>query len=353
MRRRRKGGVGRFVWRLIRPLVLLVVILLIPSAYVELACRAEQAPSDYRAILPPEDHRPESRTLLTYQEWHIVHAYDDYAKTIRDGDPHEYGFLRAIFGYWSNFCTLSKAADRMDRDSDLSRQTAHVIGVSFTVEMALKALYEETLGRLTANARGATKAPLDVLSAEQATRYAAFLRQTPWYDWRFRDDADALELMSTKAARDRERRFALGLEYRAKAAYAEAMRGLVDATGDDDATLRMVVAGLSPSELRALDGVRVIDARPEDAIVEVPRFAALTTLLARMAEAGATFLEIAGNDEIMLTTTGTARDDALLTMRRQGYGDHRNLTMVAVRDLADHLRGLAATGQTLEHVHDY
>ena len=42
-------------------------------------------------LLDAEWQRAESRTLTTYPEWHIVHAYDDYARVITDGDPHEFG----------------------------------------------------------------------------------------------------------------------------------------------------------------------------------------------------------------------------------------------------------------------
>ena len=60
-----------------------ILLLLAPIGYVELACRGEGASDQYDPILPAAHHRPESSTLLTYPEWHIVHAYDDYADVIR------------------------------------------------------------------------------------------------------------------------------------------------------------------------------------------------------------------------------------------------------------------------------
>ncbi|MGB3407686.1 MAG: hypothetical protein WBA67_09340 [Jannaschia sp.] len=342
---------GRWLLRLVGALVVFVLLLLAPSAYVEVACRGE-AVTQVEGQLPAEHWRAEARTLLTYPEWHIVHAYEDYARVIAAGDPHDYGFLRGIAGFWSSFCALSRAADALGADDGGSRQTVHVIGVSFTAELLMKAAYEETLGRVTTWVRGETRASLDDLSATQAAEYATFLQQVPWYRWDFARDAAALDTASTGGFRDRERRLALGLEYRAKAVYAGVIEQAVAGVGPDALTLRMIVTGLgAPPE-----GVVVIEERPEGTVVETPRYRALTLLLAEMAATGATFVEIAGNDDILFTTISdapAAGPGVIASLPRQGAGDMRNLHLVKVPDLAAHLRGLGENGLTLEHIHDY
>ncbi|MFC6585407.1 hypothetical protein ACFQD0_20100 [Sulfitobacter aestuariivivens] len=94
--------------RLIAIVVALVVCLLAPVLYVEFACKGDRIAQPYTAILPPDHHRSEARTLLTYPEWHIVHAYDDYAQVIKEGDPHDFGYLKAVRTYWSSLCALKK-----------------------------------------------------------------------------------------------------------------------------------------------------------------------------------------------------------------------------------------------------
>ena len=73
----------RFLWRWARRLALLLVVLAAglaaPVGYVETMCRGEGTPQPYAALIAPEHHRPESRTLMTYPEWHIVHAMDEAA----------------------------------------------------------------------------------------------------------------------------------------------------------------------------------------------------------------------------------------------------------------------------------
>jgi len=80
-----------------------------------------------------------------------------------------------------------------------------------------------------------------------------------------------------------------------------------------------------------------------------------TNPLAQMAEAGAGFVEIAGNDDIMLTALSDAptHPDAIHSFARQGYGNYRHLLLVPVTELDETLRGLADQGLRLEHVHDY
>jgi hypothetical protein len=341
----------RWLKRLITVLVLLILGLLSPVLYVETMCRGEDVASDYTALLPPEHHRTESRTLMTYPEWHIVHAYDDYAEVIRTGDPHDFNFFQAITGYWSSLCTLSEASAAHGGIDGPTRQMVHVIGVSFTAELLLKAAYEETVGRAVTWLRGPDRAPLDELSAGQAGRYARFLQQVPWYRWDFAGDAQALRDAAGDSLRDRERSLALGLEFRAKAAYARVIAAAVASTGFDELRLRMIVSDL-PEPLPDVD---IIAERPEGLELETPRYRELTHLMARMATLGADFVEIAGNDDILLTVTSAdaTMAEALHSFPRQGYGDYRQLLLIPVTDLAETLRGLEARGVTLEHIHDY
>lgn len=348
----------RFVFRWLRRafLALLVVVLglLAPVAWNHVQCVGDTRPDSYAAILPEEHHRAEARTLMTYPEWHIVHAYDDYARVIAEGDPHDFGFLHAISGFWSSLCALSQAAGDHGGANGVIMQTVYTIGVSFTAEMLAKAAYEETLGRVATFLRGETRAPLDDLSAKQAAGYAAFLQQVPWYKWDFEADRAALIEARTDAFRDQERAIALGLEYSAKAAYARAIEAAVAAVGDDALTLRMIVTGMSEEDLSAIDGVAVKGTRPEGIEVETPRYRELTRILERMAGQGAEFVEIAGNDDILFTAlSDEIIPGALHSFDRQGYGDQRHLILVKAPDLADRLRGLEADGLRLEHIHDY
>ena len=352
----------RFLWRWTRRLVLaallVAALLALPVLRNETMCRGAPLPQDHTPIT--SQTRPEERTFTTYPEWHIVHAYEDYARVIAKADPHDFGYIRAITGFWSSLCPLTELADQHGGFTAQSKMTIYTIGISFSAEMALKGAYEETLGRLATGLRGPGHSALDRLSAEQAAGYAAFLQQTPWYLWDFDRDAQALDAAPGDDLRDRERRLALGLEYRAKAAYAGMIAGAVAATGQDELTLRAVVAAMTPEALAAIPGVKVIQRRPEGIEIETPRYRALTQILQRIAALGGRMVEIAGNDDILLTAIGPSPDypdadhfGAVFAFPLQGSVEYRHLIVTKVPELSALLRRLTASGLRLEHIHDY
>jgi hypothetical protein len=345
----------RVLLRLIRRLILLVVVLILgllsPVAYIETMCRPTGTAEARVPLVGPDWQRPEGRTLLTYPEWHIVHAYADYAEVIRTGDPHDYGFLSSIGGFWSSTCALSKASGPHGGFPWETKQMVYTIGVSFTAELLLKAGYEETIGRVFTLLRGQTRAPLDDLSARQAADYAVFLQQTPWYKWDFTRDAAELNA-ATDALRDRERRIALGLEYRAKAAYAKVIEAAVAAVGADQLRLRAVVRGLDAATLSALPDVQVIETLPEGIVIEAPRYRAFTRLAETIVASGGDFVEIAGNDDILFTMITDSPDaGALHSFPRQGNPGYRHLVLIPVAELGQTLSTLPLGA--LEHIHDY
>lgn len=345
----------RYFKRLLLVIVICIIGLLSPIAYVETMCRGSGEPTPYTSLIAPDHHRTETRTLMTYPEWHIVHAYDDYGRVISSGDPHEFGFLRAIGGFWSSLCTLSADASSMGEVDGATKQMVYVIGVSFTAELLLKAAYEETFGRLTAILRGTERSPLDRLSAEQAVDYARFLQQVPWYKWKFTEDREALAAQSSGVLRDHERRFALGIEYAAKAAYAGVIADAVAQVGADALTLRMIVRDMDRGDLETIDGVSIVTESPEGLEIETPRYRVLTHILQDVALKGATFVEIAGNDDILFTaiSENASMAGAIFSRPRQGASDYRHLVVVKVDQLAERIRVMNAEGQQLEHIHDY
>ena len=345
----------RWLGRLLLGLVGAVLLLLTPVIAVELTCRGGPMAEQGESLLPPEWQRPESRTLLTYPEWHIVHAYDDYAAVIAEGDPHDYGYLRAIAGFWQALCPLKEQAETMGPVTFDTKLTIYTIGVSFTAELLAKAAYEETLGRLATWIRGEERAPLDSISARQAKDYARFLKQVPWYRWDFDENRIDLAISATDAFRDRERRIALGLEYAAKGAYARVLSAAMAGMVPDALRLRAVVTGETAEMLARINGVDVIDSLPEGVVIETDRYRLFTLVVQRLAARRVDFVEIAGNDEILFTALSDrpTEDGALYSFPRQARDDYRHLFVVSVGDLTDIVQPLDMEGLRLEHVHDY
>lgn len=343
------------IWlkRLLLVLIVLVLILLAPVAYTEMACRGEPTGNAYASIIDYEARRPKSRTLSTYPEWHIVHSYDDYARVLKDGDPHEFDFLPAISGFWTSFCPLKIKADEMGGMNADSKLTIYTIGLSFSIEMLARAAYEETLGRFTVWTRGPERTPLDEMTYAQAAEYAEFLKQTPWYKWDFHGARADLARAKIDVPRDHERYLAMSIEYMLKAQYADVISGAVAGIGADELRMRSVVTGLEAEELGRLPGVMPIAQRTQGIEIETERYRAFTDLVQELVAQGVEFVEIAGNDEIMYSviTEREQVEGAIYSAQRQGYGDWRHLMLVPVRELHERLQDLGDL--RLEHVHDY
>jgi hypothetical protein len=355
-------GIWRFIKWTLFALVLAVVALLSPVAYVELACRGTPKGEAYKPLITDVAfQRSEANSYLTYPEWHIVYAYEGLAEKLKTGDEYRFDYFSSIAGFWSSACALTRTAGEHGAADFNTRGTMHVIGVSFTAELLLKALYEETLGRAFALLRGPTKTVQDVYAAEMAADYAAFLQQTPWYKYDFRNATDTLWVKPVDTLRGWERRFALGLEWRGKAAYARVIAEAVQASGEAALTIRSLVSGVSKEQLASIEGVKIIQTQTQGMLIETPRYRAFTDILFEIAMKGGTIVEIAGNDDVMVTVIAPSGAQFLppsgarliKSVVRDGFDSQRVLLDVRVSELAPMLNALQGSGVLLEHVYDY
>ena len=97
-------------------IALAIVILLcaVPIAYVELRCTAtpdlSAAQTSPFAITEPGYRRAVGDSYLTYPEWNIVYAYDDFAAVARRGSESDFGYLQSIRSFWTSLCAVKRVA---------------------------------------------------------------------------------------------------------------------------------------------------------------------------------------------------------------------------------------------------
>jgi hypothetical protein len=355
----------RFLLKLVKWTIALVLLLIVglaaPVAYVELACRGEVRPVEYTPLISEaEFRRPEANTYLTYPEWHIVYAYDGLAETLKSGDEHRFDFTDSVLGFWTSTCALMRIADAHGGADQQTRIMIHTIGASFTLEMGLKAAYEETVGRLFADLRGPVKTPQDQEALAMAIDYATFLRQTPWYSYDFAKAAKALwAAPMTDPMRGWERRLALGGEWHAKALYARAIAAGVAATGVAKLEIRSVVTAISADRLREIEGVVVVAETPDGIVIETPRYALFTRILAAIVARGGAIREIAGNDDVMVSLTMPDNfvyegpGEVIARLPRQGFTSDRLLVNLRTSDLSRAFQSMPIGEPGIEHVYDY
>ena len=345
--------------RWLKALLVFVAFVLVaaiaPIAWVEVACIGKPvAEPPYQPILTPADHRAEIRTYVTYPEWAIVHAYEDFAGVVRTKRESDFGYFASIRGYWSSLCAMTAhASARGAIDSD-AKATMYIIGISFAAEMGIKGAYEHTIGWATETAERTAE---DRFALAVAEDYAKFLQQTPWYDYPF--GATLKRFWSQpfgdgNLVRKVERRVSLSLEYGVKALYAKAIGALAGAS-PAPLRIRSVVRGLDDADQR----IQRIEARPDGTtIIETPRYREFTHILLDLAARGGEVVEIAGNDDIFVTLLVppgvTVKGERLISVPIQARpGWRRDGFAVKVRDLAELMRTTGRSGAQFEHAYDY
>lgn len=348
--------------------VFTLVAALTPIVYIETRCTAPlpglDASRAFQSRLPgPAGRRGEARTWLTYPEWYIVYSADSYGRYLGAGSrPSGFPYFRQISGFWSGLCSVNRASAPSGGAGD-AKVMLYTIGLSFSAEMAVKAAYENTLGRL-AEWIGGHRSADDAYNAQVWRHYGAFMHETPWYRFPFGRVLSGLWSTESGGAgfRHWERRLALSLEYGVKAGYAALIGWASGATlGRDELTLRFV-ARARPATLAAIDPrLRPVERLGGGLVaVEAPRYAQFTDLLRRLAETSVEISEIAGNDDIFVTLLvpdAYRAPEGALAMLEMPLDDRpgwrRVGLAVKVPRLLALIRETRAAGGEVEHVYDY
>jgi hypothetical protein len=372
----------RWLKRLVKTLVyLVVVVLLIPIiglAYgflttgapdtAPLAGIAEGAPppalaEQVRSEIPGYQ-RPEESTFLTYPEWAIVYAARDYAGFVKDGRESGFPYWAYIGRFWQDYAAVIRASSDAPFNF-ANHQMLAVIGTSHTIEHAIQWAYENTIGRVTELTSG-RRIGVDRYQAGVAADYAAFLDQIPWYQFPYSERRAGLMEVGRAPDEDQirtsERKLAFGLAYTVKQGYAALIRSGLAATADP-ALLDIHVWARGPVA-KAISGEP--DTRLEKdfgidgAVFVTQRYQVFTDMIPRLIERGVSFVEIGGNDEILVTVLSNDEINvpqgaaALFAYQlpAEPFVRRTGLT-VAVRQIHAVLPALAAAGARLEHVYDY
>jgi hypothetical protein len=315
-------------------------------------------------VLSADERRNEVDSYITYPEWAIVYAYDDFAAVTRRGSESDFHYLDSIRSFWTSLCAVKRVAPQHGQVALDYNAMLYIIGPSFTAEIAAKGLYENTLGALTAWIRGPTRTPEDEFALKVADDYAHFLRQTPWFDYPFFDRLKRfwaeVPLTGGNPVRKVERRFGLSIEYAFKAAYAKAI-GALAGLSPADLRIRSAVVDLGTADLAAEPRIVLVRKEGDRSVIDTPRYQEFTEILRKLAERGRDVSEIAGNRNILVTVLSPHCEPfplqefpAVFVVPIQARpGWCRYALDVRVPQLGFLFRSLAQTKYEVEHVFDY
>jgi hypothetical protein len=367
-----RGVVGLFI-RLTKAAFVAVLLAVVWSVgFIAIKCRGGNAisrPSDATAGRAPTGianyQREEVATYLSLPEWYIVYNTDEYARSLTSHPPSGFSYLGSIRQYWRYYGAVCDATKEAYPFSAGNHVMLGVLGSSFSIEYALKGLYENTVGRLTEWLAG-HDTPEDVFARNTATEYGAFMHTVPFYEFPFGAKIVALwnevPAMGPHMIRKWERRLALTSEYGIKAVYS-AFIGLGSnaAYGEQDLRIHATIENAGAQIYASGDVKRVKVGHGGATIVTLPRYEAFTAQMLTLLRQGVRFLDIAGNDEILMTVLApsawTARelqipvllDETLLT-----DGATRRIALkVPIRRLHVVAPQIQRRGGSIEHLYDY
>lgn len=364
----------RLLRRFLRALVILIALAVaLPLGYIEGTCGPTELAASSAApatALPAIDDKGYRRkldnTFFTFPEWYIVYSFEDFGRFLERGSESGFNYLGHILGFWRSFCTINRAVPATTESRTEVKTMIYIIGVSYSLEYAIKGLYENTIGRIFEWIRGEHRTPQDDYARAVLQDYAAFLYTVPWYKYPFREKLDGFMAISTptpSTARTIERGFALGSEYLVKIGYAWLIQKGLDASSDaEPRDIMLVAATLPPEALAAEPRIKPVRAlSPQWQLVQVPRYKDFTEILQGLLDRGIAVAEIAGNREIMITVIAPKAPpldikDAveLFSLDLDAKPGFRRVGMKAtIERLVDINRELKARGAGIEHFYDY
>ncbi len=255
----------------------------------------------------PNYKRDEGQTYLTVPEWLLVNIPAEYARFLTNHEPSGYPYFGSIGQFWSYYRDIYSITSKKYPFNWGYHVMVFVIGSSFTVENALKGVYEATVGRLMELLAGNELTDEDRFAAKVQQDYVNFIRVTPWYEYSFITQLKTLwrdtPILAAHPLRKLERRLALSFEYLGKAQYGMLIKLATKlAYDEEDSQMLAVSEKLPPDALKNEAKVKVIDQFADStSLVSLPRYEEFGGVIQRLIHQGVRFREIAGNQEIFLT----------------------------------------------------
>lgn len=362
-----------------RVLLALAIFLAVPALYIGVGCRgsSDEGSTVTVPMIDPEtrgkvdavpNYRfPEEKSYLTFPEWYIVYTAQDYANYIARDTPSGFGYFRSAGEFWTSYCAVNRLVTPRYEFNFGTHLMIYVIGISHTVEYVLKGLYENTVGRLSELFAPNPPTAEDQFARQFAQDYGQWLNTVPWYDFVFGERLAALwesvPFWGSGQVRKSERRFALSAELAVKAAYGWLIKGGSESVyAPAELEIHALMRGL-PLDTGSIDRrIEVIEVfRDGTQLVKLPRYQPFTEIAQKLGASNASFLEIGGNSNILVSLTVPENwvppeevpPILFETQILSGTEGKRVGLSVPVTLLLDVIRKIGPSGARLEHIYDY
>lgn len=310
-------------------------------------------------------YRDEAQTFLTVPEWYLVFNPKEYADYLEAGeDPSDFPFYSSIDEYWKIYDRSKTLTSGAYPPNEEYLTMLDVIGVSITLEYTAKMLYENTLGQFFSWFSNGIPSDdeREIVKAQRA--YSDFIYDKAWYEFRFMPWVKGVWRVSNNAesnwVRKVERKLFFTFEFTFKAAYATLIEWAAHEAYDESPTNIFALVA-TPDSLKTLTNVVVLDHQDEKKLIGIARWGSFTKAMLEMAEQDIKMLEIAGNDEILVSVLRSRITEKTVLQSQLLYTSQvvsnpdviREVHLVSVPVLLAFIKELKQNNIELEHVYDY
>jgi hypothetical protein len=379
-------GLKRFLKRRVLPfflicfsvIILFIAVFWLKCAYVKpsvgpLPTAILREPGTVVPDIGDKNRRPVEDTYFSYPEWYIVWSYEERAQYLPKNLPSGFPYFSSIGQYWKSYCFICGLTQSRHQFNFGDHLSSFVLGGSFALEYSIRGAYEQTIGRLSEWSSSHELVEEDAYAARVAREYADFVYIRPFYEFHFAHALAQLwketPLWSKHATRKWERKFILSVDYGIEAVYAEAMQlaSHLAYGAESDETYTWIES--APETLfRDFPRIKVHQEKTKEVsrqsyVAIIPRYQEFTDLAVKLTERDVHFVQIAGNDEIMVTvvvpsgwTYDVPAGDGTLLFTENVLtqpGAKRIALECRVRALPTLIRHFTSAGIKIEHIYDY
>ncbi len=342
-----------------------------PLATSPSASRVTQEDKQQLVSKIPQYIKDEEQTYLTLPEWYLVFNPNEYAQYLTSGNnPSNFPFLASVDEYWRLYDRVMYLTADIYPENNEYKTMLLVIGVSTTAEFLIKGFYETTIGRLSFWT-ASNPTPEDLLIQQAHTAYSNLIYHEPWYVFPFAEWLGKIwtdtHFFGPNFIRKMERKILFTLEFGFKTVYAKLIGyGATSTYEPSDGKVKMHI--ILPTDIKT-DRFEVIDNRISvlhdfgggEWIISIPRWGGFTEIIPKLASNNVQFIEIAGNDDILVTVITDKGRSAQLSDAQFLFdsivlsptGKQRLVYSIKVAKLADFINALDGYDLILEHIYDY
>ena len=343
-------------------------VLLAPGPKVDFHPIDVPMSAEKKALIDRTEHyrRSESTSYMSFPEWYLVFNPQELAQTLQEKRPSAFPYFKSIGQFWGGYGQvygLTRPYYPFDFGDHLM---LNVIGSSTTVEYLIRGVYENSVGRATELLSFGARSEEEDYAAQAAKEYGDFIPTEPWFDFPFGHKLVGLwtktPFFGWNFLRKTERKLILSTEYGFKSIYAAVIRLASHAVyGVADTRVYATARTIPANAFDDPDVKKIQDFDDGSTLITVPHYQGFTDTVPKLAALGVDFVEVAGNDEILLTIVAPADWQYDLSAGMELFsqdmlaspGEKRVAIQAPIASLGAMLREIQGKKLRIEHLYDY